>query len=158
MVSFYSKYNHVLLYLHSFAGDIIVQIDQQELSHMSLAQATLALGTSSPLLRLGVYRPSMEDSTFNNCTWCIAYIQLVDLLLDDSRFNNCTWCIAYIQLVDLLLDDSRFNNCTWCIAYIQLVDLLLEDSRFNNCTWCIAYIQLVDLLLEDSRFNNCTGV
>ena len=29
---------------------------------MTLAQATLALGTSSPLLRLGVYRPSLEDS------------------------------------------------------------------------------------------------
>jgi multiple PDZ domain protein len=43
-------------------GDIIVQIDRQELSHMTLAQATLALGTSSPLLRLGIYRPSMEDS------------------------------------------------------------------------------------------------
>ena len=31
---------------------------------MTLAQATLALGTSSPLIRLGVYRPSVEDSTF----------------------------------------------------------------------------------------------
>jgi ligand of Numb protein X 1/2 len=29
---------------------------------MTLAQATLALGTSSPLIRLGVYRPSVEDT------------------------------------------------------------------------------------------------
>jgi C-terminal processing protease CtpA/Prc len=43
-------------------GDIIMQIDRQELSHMSLAQATLALSTSSPLLTLTVYRPAMEDA------------------------------------------------------------------------------------------------
>ena len=54
----------LLLLLCVIAGDIIVQIDRQELSHMTLAQATLALGTSSPLIRLGVYRPSVEDSTF----------------------------------------------------------------------------------------------
>ena len=54
----------VLLLLCAIAGDIIVQIDRQDLSHMTLAQATLALGTSSPLIKLGVYRPSVEDSTF----------------------------------------------------------------------------------------------
>ena len=54
----------VLLLLCAIAGDIIVQIDRQDLSHMTLAQATLALGTSSPLIKLGVYRPSAEDSTF----------------------------------------------------------------------------------------------
>jgi hypothetical protein len=52
----------VLLLLFAIAGDIIVQIDRQELSHMTLAQATLALGTSSPLIKLGVYRPSVEDT------------------------------------------------------------------------------------------------
>ena len=31
---------------------------------MTLAQATLALGTCSPLLRLAVYRPSMEDGMY----------------------------------------------------------------------------------------------
>ena len=62
VVSASAKYINVLLFL-SYVGDIIVQIDRQDLSHMSLAQATLALGTSSPLIRLGVYRPSSEDST-----------------------------------------------------------------------------------------------
>lgn len=61
----------IVHYMYSVAiyisnkGDIIVQIDRQELSHMTLAQATLALGTSSPLLRLAVYRPAVEDGT--NC-------------------------------------------------------------------------------------------
>ena len=52
------------MYVCVCAGDIIVQIDRQELSHMTLAQATLALGTCSPLLRLAVYRPSLEDGTY----------------------------------------------------------------------------------------------
>ena len=52
--------SHVTIFIY-IPGDIIVQIDRQELSHMTLAQATLALGTTSPLLRLSVYRPAMED-------------------------------------------------------------------------------------------------
>ena len=55
-----SIYNRVTIFI-SNTGDIIMQIDRQELSHMSLAQATLALSTSSPLLTLTVYRPAMED-------------------------------------------------------------------------------------------------
>ena len=55
-----SIYNPVSIFIFN-TGDIILQIDRQELSHMSLAQATLALSTSSPLLTLTVYRPAMED-------------------------------------------------------------------------------------------------
>ena len=43
-------------------GDIILQIDRQDVSQMTLAQATLALSSTSPLLRLSVYRPGLEES------------------------------------------------------------------------------------------------
>ncbi len=42
-------------------GDKILEIEGQDFTQKSLAQAMLALSASTPLLRLTVYRDSLED-------------------------------------------------------------------------------------------------
>lgn len=43
------------------AGDRIIEIDGQDFSQKTLAQATLALSSAQPLLKLTILRESVED-------------------------------------------------------------------------------------------------
>ena len=43
------------------AGDRIIEVDGQDFSQKTLAQATLALSSAQPLLKLTVLRESIED-------------------------------------------------------------------------------------------------